>query len=176
MSANTFCPNSPQVAGVAGNGESDQIGHRRSADEKPARLRREPKQLLAPAEHNALDMDSDVVAPAAIGVHRRRQHLGDDPASLSSTVHPSKKARMSIAGTVWQDQILKFLVNAVEVLSRGRNRRVERNADEFGSRLPYRALPHSSEEFDGMVERDVRRARKLSQSSGSSDISGSPHG
>ena len=92
MSANTFCPNSPQVAGVAGNGESDQIGHRRSADEKPARLRREPKQLLAPAEHNALDMDSDVVAPAQLAfIAAANISATIPPACPVPCTHPKKR-------------------------------------------------------------------------------------
>jgi len=41
-----------------------------------------------------------MVASAAISIHRRARHLGEDIRRRTRPVHPAKKARMNIAGII----------------------------------------------------------------------------
>ena len=55
--------------------------------------------------HLALDVDRAVIAPAEIGVHGRREQLGQQAAGGAGAVHPAEEARVGVAGRVGQDQV-----------------------------------------------------------------------
>ena len=49
----------PQIEpglGVSGDGQADQVGHRPTANDQPARIGREPQQFGHPAHHLTLDL------------------------------------------------------------------------------------------------------------------------
>ena len=147
-------------ARIAGDGQRDQIGHRGAADEQATGQVGHGEQLLAPVDNRALDIDCAVVPAAAIGVHRRGQHFGDDTIGRAGAVHPAEEPGMGVAGAVGQDQLLEFVVYLVEALFLQRDRRVECCTHRVRHRLPHRALPRRPEELDRIVECCMRGCGK----------------
>ena len=74
--------------------------HGCAGDQQAAGRRREIEQGPAPIDNLPLDIDPDMIAAAAIGIHRRRCDLREQIPGRSGTMHPSKKTRMRVADAI----------------------------------------------------------------------------
>ena len=85
---------------VARDRDREQIAHRRSARQDPARVAREAEELREPRDHLALDVHRGVLAAADVRVHPRGEHLREHARARSRPVHPAEEPRMPVAGRI----------------------------------------------------------------------------
>ena len=138
---------------VARDEQRQEIRHARPGDENAARVGGEAEGLRHPPRDLALDVDGDVIAPAAIGVHPRGEHFGDHAGRRPRALHPAHEHRMGVAGGVGQNEALEvpehggqFAALGGEVARKARPRLV-------GGGRPDRTLPHRAQIIDHGVER-----------------------
>jgi hypothetical protein len=90
---------------------SKEVGHRCAGDEQTTGVRRKMKNLFAPMDDFALDVNCSMIASAAVRVHCRRHELGDDSPGESGAMYPAKKPRVNVPCRKRKDGLFELLVN-----------------------------------------------------------------
>ena len=115
----------------------------------------EVKQLAAPFDHLALDVDGAVVPAAAVGVDRGGDQLGQHAGRGAGAVHPAPKARVRVAGGVRQDQLARVAAGPLDALTFNRQRLGERLPHRSGDGAPRRPLGHGAQVIQRVIEQPV---------------------
>jgi hypothetical protein len=101
---------------------AQQVGHRCTGNEQPARRVGEAEQFAHPLDDLALNLDRRVIAPAQIGVEPPRQHFRQHSRYIAAAVHPSHEAGMAVAGAKRQDVTHELAMHRREVARLRRQR------------------------------------------------------
>ncbi len=125
---------------VAGDEHRDQICHRGSGDEQTRRVFREAEELGDPARDLPLDLNGNVIAPAAIGVQSCGEHLRHHADRRAAAIDPAHETRMHIALRVRHHLAQKLGVHIGEVSANTRRGRLKVLPHSIRNRLPHRPL------------------------------------
>src|ERR1700743_2032477 len=143
-----FVPNIASDQRITSYAQRDQVGHRRPAHKQSVGAAWKSKQSLAPVNDLPLDVDSRMVAAAAIRIHGCGQHLRYDPSCKARAVHPAEEAGMNIACSVGKNSLLELRIDIFERLAFNRQRFLQGFLNLHRHRLPYGALIKKSLEGD----------------------------
>ena len=150
-------PHAVSKGRVASDQQAQEVGLGCADDEDARAGRRETQRLGRPQRDLALDDRADVVAPAAVGVQRRGDQLGDHADRRPGAVRPAEEARMGVADQERSDQGVDVGQHVLEVARLVRQRIGEAAAHLFRRRPPDRAVGDVLQPAERLVEGVMRR-------------------
>ena len=139
---------------VACSRQSDEGCHRSPAHHQAAGGVGKVEQHPAPVDDLTLDIDGAVVAPAEVGVHGRRERVGNDCARCAGAMHPAEEPRMRVARRIGQDEPDEVVTDFLGTLRLYRQCLGERLLHVVGHRGPDRPVADAF----GIIERDIEHA------------------
>ena len=133
--------------------QRDNCGHRCARGNQSRCLAWHTHNLRGPTNDLLFNHGANMVTPAAIGIHRRACHFGEDIRRRARPVHPPEKARMRIARRIGHN---RFKVGAHLLCANPalRQRRIYIRLKLFGNRRPNTALARTLE----LIERRIKHS------------------
>ena len=140
--------------GVARDAEPREIRHRGAGEKDSGGALGETEDRPAPRDDGAFDVEPDVRAAAAVGVHGRGGELRDDAGGEPDAVDPAEKTRVQIPDGVRQHELLQIAVRTPEDPAARREAARPVSSERIRGRASRRAAPESSGH-----SRSLRRGR-----------------
>ncbi len=97
---------------MSGNQQGRDIGQGGAAEQDTACSGREAHHFFGPFYYLFLNIHGHVVADAHVGVHARRQHIGQHAEGCATSLYPRPKARMGILGIEGQYLCKEMIVDS----------------------------------------------------------------
>jgi hypothetical protein len=135
--------------------DRDQVGHRRTRDEEPARCRGKVEQGSHPVGHLAFDLQRDLVPAPNIRVQPGGQHLRQHAYRSSAALHPAQKTWVRIARRKWQNAAHEFFVNLRQRRGLGGKTFAKTRPNLIRDHLPHRKFAHGFHVPEHVVEHVV---------------------
>jgi hypothetical protein len=141
--------------GCARDQQADEVGHRRSGDEKTARGLGKAEQLAHPVHDLPLDLDRRVIAAAEIGIETSGEHLRQHAGHVAAAVHPSHETGMAVPRGIGKNAAHELVMHGREIGRPGRHAGAKIRPDVVRDRLPDRPRADVLDIIENVVEHPV---------------------
>ena len=100
----------------------------------------------------AFDFDRNMIATAKICIETSSEHLRQHARHISTTMHPTHKARMGITSGERKNVTHELVMDRDQIHWTGRSGLMEAGADAIWDRLPHRAFTNMLDVVEDIVE------------------------
>ena len=142
------------IGPIASHLERNQCCHRCTGHQQTRCVLGKAHQTSRPVHNLPLDIETHMVAAAAIGVHRRSNNFGQKATRIPCAMHPTKEAGMRIAHTIGHelDQCLANIAQGHTLL---RHTKAERRFQIVRKRCPNAPFVSRLQMRDGCIDRHL---------------------
>ena len=140
----------------------EQVGHRRTGDEEPARCRGKTEEGAHPEGHLVFDLQRNLIAATHICVQPGGQHLCQHAHRSSAALYPAQKTGVGIARREGQNRAHKLCVDLREWPGLGGKWFSKMRPHLVRDRLPNGIFAHGFHVLEHVVEHAVGLRAKTS--------------
>ena len=146
---------------VSGDGQSDHVRHRASADQRAAGRSGKADHLLAPANDLPVQQRGGVIAAAEVGALDRREEVADRSREVAGAHVPGPEPRMDVAHGIGHHVRRDIAVDVGQRLGSPRQGRGEEGPHVLRHFPPDRTFADVAEIADGVLDDPAGHRQRL---------------